>query len=37
MIKHTVIKILVENQAAINQVSNDVKNATDQQFQNIKS
>ena len=34
---NSIIKILVENQAAINQASNEVKNETDQEFQKIKS
>ena len=34
--KNAIIKILVKNQAAINQASNEVKNATDQAFQKIK-
>ena len=35
--KNTIIKTLVENQAAINHASNEVKNATVQEFDKIKS
>ena len=35
--KNKIIKTLVENQAAINHVSNEVKNATVQEFDKIKS